>query len=107
MRSEEDPGIVQKRIAVVKVRVHQDEHGRWCADSDDVFGLFLWEETRSELLREIPAAITKLYSLNHDIEVAVSPAWTSDLLTAAAPQQVSAVKRRLPVAYVLETEAAR
>lgn len=49
---------------IVTVTVYKDPLGYWWADSDDLFGLYVWERTKRELLSEIPVAIKELLERN-------------------------------------------
>ena len=52
------------RTVVITVNLYKDGAGGWWADSDDLFGLNVWEANKRELVAEIPRAIEELMEAN-------------------------------------------
>ena len=48
---------------VIIVNVYKAD-GFWWADSDDLFGLYVWEDTKSALKAAIPTAIEQVLEAN-------------------------------------------
>ena len=55
---------MRTRTVVITVNLHKDQQGGWWADSDDLFGLNVWEASKRELVAAIPRAIEELMAAN-------------------------------------------
>lgn len=88
-----------KREMIVTVNLHKDRHGFWWADSDDLFGLHVWERTKRELEAAVPCAITELMAANgFDVSEVKERAVIPKAIRAESPPRRTA--------YVLESAPA-
>ena len=86
---------------VITVNVYKVD-GSWWADSDDLFGLYVWEDTKSALKAAIPKAIEQVLEANGFSVVSVKE-------RPMLPKRIRAktgTARSTTTAYILENTAA-
>lgn len=86
---------------VITVNVHKVD-GSWWADSDDLFGLYVWEDTKSALKAAIPKAIEQVLEANGFTVVGIKE-------RPRLPKQIRATAsttRGTTTAYILENTVA-
>ena len=87
------------RTVVVTVNLHRDGSAGWWADSDDLYGLNVWEATKGELVAEIPLAIEELMRANGYTVFSVTE-------RAALPKAIRAEVIPTKTAFIVEETAA-
>ena len=86
---------------VITVNVHEAD-GSWWADSDDLFGLYVWEDTKSALKAAIPKSIEQVLKANGFAVVSIKE-------RPMLPKRIRATTsttRSTTTAYILENTAA-